>query len=135
MKPQCKGNLRQTVKVAKWWGLKSVQVAATCAWGAAIDAAGLTIKLKPKDGSLSFGAPIRGAAIDSSDYYLDVPPEWSRLLSITQQCPACALGGEGTVLIAHLNDHHSWTREQIADWVETIEAAQPVPVEAEAAHA
>jgi hypothetical protein len=28
------------------------------------------------------------------------------------------------ILIFHLNDHHHWTREQIADWVETIERAQ-----------
>lgn len=26
-------------------------------------------------------------------------------------------------VIAHLNDHHRWTREQIADWVEQIEVA------------
>lgn len=24
-------------------------------------------------------------------------------------------------VIIHLNDHHRWTREQIADWVETVE--------------
>lgn len=40
-------------------------------------------------------------------------------------CPACTyvprfdLNQEPT--IAHLNDTHRWTREQIADWVETIE--------------
>lgn len=28
-------------------------------------------------------------------------------------------------VIPHLNDHHRWTRERIADWVETLEAAQP----------
>jgi hypothetical protein len=25
-------------------------------------------------------------------------------------------------VVTHLNDHHEWTRERIADWVETIEA-------------
>lgn len=29
-----------------------------------------------------------------------------------------------TNLVVHLNDVHHWTRECIADWVETIEAAQ-----------
>ena len=28
-----------------------------------------------------------------------------------------------TSWIAHLNDKHRWTREQIADWVETVEGA------------
>jgi hypothetical protein len=33
--------------------------------------------------------------------------------------------------IAHLNDYHKWTREQIADWVETMEpvAAAAAPAE------
>ena len=34
-------------------------------------------------------------------------------------------------LIAHLNDEHRWPREQIADWVETIE---PREVEPSVAH-
>jgi hypothetical protein len=28
-------------------------------------------------------------------------------------------------VIAHLNDHHRWTRERIADWVATVEPADP----------
>lgn len=27
-------------------------------------------------------------------------------------------------VVRELNDHHRWTRERIADWVETVEAAQ-----------
>jgi hypothetical protein len=45
-------------------------------------------------------------------------------------CPACgdltAFGPFITIL--HLNDHHKWTREQIADWVQTIEDAQTPPL-------
>lgn len=36
-------------------------------------------------------------------------------------CPACTASGHLPNIIAHLNDGHLWTREQIADWVETIE--------------
>jgi len=42
------------------------------------------------------------------------------------KCPECEdicflVGG----LITHLNDTHSWTREQIADWVATVEPSEP----------
>jgi hypothetical protein len=49
-------------------------------------------------------------------------------------CPACGKRPQEFVYastiagnIAHLNDHHFWTREAIADWVETIEAQQDQP--------
>lgn len=48
-------------------------------------------------------------------------------------CPAC---GDATTYdsnlntVAHLNDDHRWTREQIADWVATIEPAD-APAQAE----
>jgi hypothetical protein len=52
-------------------------------------------------------------------------------------CPACDERVETP--IPHLNDDHRWTREQIADWVATIEAQHeptpephPVSVEVEA---
>jgi predicted nucleic-acid-binding protein len=31
-------------------------------------------------------------------------------------------------IVWHLNDKHKWTREQIAEWVETIEAQQEAKV-------
>lgn len=38
-------------------------------------------------------------------------------------CPGCRKQTRGCVffMIVHLNDDHYWTREQIADWVESIE--------------
>jgi hypothetical protein len=54
--------------------------------------------------------------------------------SIAKQCPICGersdscadnLGG----LIAHINDDHRWTRERIADWVETVEASAATTTE------
>lgn len=45
----------------------------------------------------------------------------------TSKCPACTNYLTGTNdAIWHLNDWHKWTRERIADWVATIEAAQEV---------
>lgn len=37
-------------------------------------------------------------------------------------CPACVLAHPQRlyVVIAHLNDQHKWTRERIADWLETL---------------
>lgn len=68
-------------------------------------------------------------------------PQWQALFKPTTDTFACPVGelvchgwpGQPATLanlwpvvsvVAHLNDHHHWTREQIADWVETIEAAQ-----------
>ena len=39
-------------------------------------------------------------------------------------CPACGgdIGGD-EMSLAHLNDTHKWSRERIADWLETVEGA------------
>jgi hypothetical protein len=60
----------------------------------------------------------------------DVFPE---ALLVVPSCPSC---GESLNCVAdgvyHLNDDHLWTREAIADWVETVEQAQMVTPEAAA---
>jgi hypothetical protein len=88
----------------------------SCALGAAMDALGIPV-------------------CDQSDF-LDA--------ELDQLFPTCALKAQccpvrdchreldpperfiGSVVI-HLNDHHRWTREQIADWVETVEPAADDP--------
>lgn len=43
---------------------------------------------------------------------------------VTGRCPACEHNTTTWALpnlMAHLNDFHRWTRERIADWVETVE--------------
>lgn len=47
---------------------------------------------------------------------------WPRLMSqmVTLPC-ACRFDFPFGSAVLHLNDNHRWTREQIADWVETIE--------------
>jgi hypothetical protein len=38
-----------------------------------------------------------------------------------QPCPACGIEKSFPGVVAHINDHHQWSREAIAEWVETIE--------------
>lgn len=54
----------------------------------------------------------------------------ARTMHAREDALACDVCGFVTdyldTAIAHLNDAHKWTREKIADWVETIEPADPV---------
>ena len=45
---------------------------------------------------------------------------WPVLLTYAT-CPACGEKNPAGAIIMHLNDDHRWTREQIADWVQTVE--------------
>jgi len=58
-----------------------------------------------------------GAALDGG------ASEWG----IAEPCPVCGKGDDGggvgphcLALLAHLNDDHRWTRERIADWLDTL---------------
>lgn len=84
----------------------------TCALGAAAEAAG--VRLKPRQTVITD---------DMCEVYPILAAE-SR-----QICPACDSSRPGVAsVVVHLNDIHYWTREQIADHVETIELPQK-PVE------
>lgn len=79
----------------------------TCAIGAACDAIGLL-----------------GQCMADGTFPDSVAQRWPLLeeLNVLRTCPTCGMGqfGGGGVIV-HLNDSHKWTREQIADWVQTIE--------------
>jgi|KBSSwiStaDraftv2_1062776.scaffolds.fasta_scaffold514580_3 hypothetical protein len=84
---------------------------ASCAQGAALEASGTAYD---DDVERSF------------DHGLRVRQLWPEACGLYVRCPAC--GGSLMPLlyvIAHLNNEnstgHGWTREAIADWVETIE--------------
>jgi hypothetical protein len=51
-------------------------------------------------------------------------------MSVQHICPECHGKRVLARLIPHINDDHGWTREQIADWVATIEPQQ-APQESE----
>jgi hypothetical protein len=68
------------------------------------------------------GAAYEAAGISAYD---QLPAAWNRLRAFQAKCP-CAECADRVLLelgcvAVHLNDNHRWTREQIADWVETIE--------------
>lgn len=92
--------------------------------------------IEPHGGSCALGAAYEAIA-DGDDVLEDVcDDELEEAFPILRDsepsvaCPSCA----NTVhmspmgLIVHLNDTHKWTREQIADWVETsLESAGADP--------
>lgn len=45
--------------------------------------------------------------------------------SQNRKCPACVTTSTARYVIYHLNDQHAWTIEQIADWVRSVEPAEP----------
>jgi len=81
----------------------------TCALGAALDAAGAL-----------------GIAEDDGDPgpYEAAEAIWPILKSPVRH-PAYRECADLRKVITSLNDEFDWTREQIADWVETIERQQP----------
>ena len=80
-----------------------------CAWGAAYLAIG---KLQE-----SIDLPCDDS--DAADY-----ERWP-VSAVKAACPECGIVDElGYVIGGCLNDEHRWTRERIADWVETVEDAQ-----------
>jgi hypothetical protein len=84
---------------------------ATCAFGAAGEAAGLLVDDVIND-------PFALAAA--------LTAEWPWLEG-RSRCPVCGAHRIcGRIIADCLNDRHRWTREQIADWVETIERREPV---------
>ena len=65
---------------------------------------------------------------DIDDSCSEVYALFDTLLSQRMACPTCGYAYRRTYrVIHHLNDKHKWNREQIADWVATIEAQQESP--------
>lgn len=83
----------------------------TCAMGAAAEAIGL----------LRFDET--GAALQTTDQSIDhsLRRVWPWLLKQQCHCGVCPVTGMALAVILHLNDHHRWTREAIAQWVAGIE--------------
>lgn len=85
----------------------------TCAWGSALHAIGILDRVN--------------MLCTLQDEQL--PKDWVLLKGEISFCPeeVCRFHDHTNPLfdmegcIAHLNDEHKWTREQIADWVQTIE--------------
>jgi hypothetical protein len=79
-----------------------------CAWGAALLAVGAN-----SERSLRSAARRR----------------WPWAFAVSVNCPSCGRSRLVWEVIAHLNDHHRWTRERIGAWVAEIEPAEAQPSE------
>jgi hypothetical protein len=89
-------------KYVSW--MHSEDMTATCALGAALDACGALHSF-----------------VSADDCY----ERWPHLQAVSKLPCGCTLAVKNTVeAITHLNDGCGWTREQIADWVATIEPVE-----------
>ncbi len=93
---------------------------ATCAWGAAIQASGVGFHFER---AVHFDqAPMRAAAGPSEFIKVyDIPDEWKVMARFRTECPRCSTKDQVYRLIAHLNDDHGLTRQEIADWIDSIQ--------------
>lgn len=72
-----------------------------------------------------------GAALDAISSDESVSTHWPWLKTLYPDpvwCPVCHLSCD-VHIIPHLNNKHRWTRERIADWVETLERARDTVIE------
>lgn len=81
----------------------------TCAWGSAYEAIGMRIRAG------QYGRSSKA------------PAEWRKFASIVMVGPEGGKPRSIGSIIERLNDSGKWTRERIADWVESIENAQVTP--------
>jgi hypothetical protein len=80
------------------------------------------------EGTCALGAAneARGRCADDSDVLTEAYELSARVCPVAD-CTAFVQGEDN--IIPHLNDTHRWTRERIADWVQTIEDAQATPID------
>lgn len=109
------------------------------------DAIRLGSLLRPKVSGFFFknGAScVQGAALEATGtvytddvqesvaHHLTLIARWPWVKHVPVPCPACGVVAAMIYHLAHLNNRglcdHDWTREQIADWVESIERASGV---------
>jgi hypothetical protein len=78
-----------------------------------------------RDGnSCALGAALEATGIAYDDVEFandDLRMRWLWVFTTQAACPVCQVGARVRQVIPHLNNEHRWTREQIADWVESVE--------------
>jgi hypothetical protein len=80
------------------------------------------------DASCAVRAACDAIGGDAEMPYTTVAARFGVAAKLPAACPECDRKdffegfGTGLWVVYHLNDRHRWTRERIADWVETIEA-------------
>ena len=79
------------------------------------------------ESSCALGAAL--VAMGKMSAHVGVVDVWPWIMQPPRtNCPECKWFRQESTgyVITHLNDHHRWTREAIADWVATIEPPEPV---------
>ena len=97
-------NLSEAIRLGTMLTSQAFRVVFTgdgaCAWGAALLAVGATPE-----------RAVRSAARS----------RWPWAFAVSVNCPSCGRSRLVCEVIAHLNDDHRWTREEIGAWVGEIE--------------
>lgn len=114
--PQARGSLSQQTR--RFWGLLRGPEA-YCALGAAFKARGCELRAGVSQGGANLSYRGGGAVAGEPIQVIVTPPEWP--MHVVTLCPVCGTDNALFRQIPHLNDLHRWTREQIAEFVETIE--------------
>ena len=113
----------------------------SCALGAAFAASGARTVWHVYQSDGEHDTSFRGGRRKhkAGESYLVTEHPWTELMWVLVSCPACSKVVNAPLfkVIPHLNDKHRMTREQIADWIATIEAEiatppQPLPQQEEA---
>jgi hypothetical protein len=81
------------------------------------------------DGACALGAALLAVGPASEQSIRSVFDRWPWASTVSANCPGCGRSCPVFGVITHLNDHHRWTREQIAGWVAGIEPAEAWPPE------
>lgn len=86
----------------------------TCALGAGLEAVGQLDAFREED--------------DADDAFAVAMTVWPWLGATDQECPVCGMTmWHQAQVITHINDTHEWTRERIADFVQSLEEPASVP--------
>jgi hypothetical protein len=122
MKPQNYGSLRSRPVIAYFMGYPALEEERTCAWGGAVEAAGIKFTERSVDPDAPV-APLRGDKVTKGTVQeMQVPEQWLAVMFQTVRCPECSSWlGFVYRAIPHLNDDHHWSRWRIADFIEEYE--------------
>ena len=78
------------------------------------------LSITNEDAPCAIGAALLAVGKQAGRYDA-LDEQWPFAYDVKVQCPACEMRDFVADVLWHLNDTHKWTRERIADWVETIE--------------
>lgn len=143
IRPQGFGQFN-TVRRLRWYErlLGRKAEIGSCAWGAAVEAAGggtrehvITEGESMTPFRPNHALTLQQSAVGQVVQVADYPFEWRLITDSASDCPQCGRKQLVFQLITHLNDDHRWAREEIAGFVERLEQAlesapaftQPVP--------